>query len=77
MKLPLIHNPTASGSTEWYNALFEQKFRLLTDNLDLRAYTKTIRKVARALNHRYRKDGKIPIELVLQAPKRKELALTN
>lgn len=43
----------------------------------MKAWTKTNLEVARSLNHRYRKEGKTPIELICQAPKEIKLALAT
>lgn len=54
-----LYNPISSESIKRYTGLLKQKLRLLTNNLDMKAWTKAICEVVRSVNHVYRQNESI------------------
>lgn len=52
----LLYSSTTSESVERFHGLLKQKLGLLTNNQDMKAWTKTIWEMTRFLSHNYRKD---------------------
>lgn len=73
----LSHSPAASASIGRYNCLLRKKLRLLTNNPDMKAWTKAVWETATCLNHRCKRNGKTPIELILQAPTKIRISTIN